>query len=407
MKNLYIQMLGGFSISTEDKKISDRDNRSRKLWILLAYMVYHRHRIISQEELIELLWSEGERSANPAGALKTMVHRLRTMLEILWPSAGQHLIIYQNGGYTWNSEVNLILDIEQFEQLCCKGAVDEKEQIQRDFQALQLYRGDFLANMSSEVWVIPIAAYYHNCYMQSLMRLLPALLEQGRYSEAAELCRMASMVEPFHEEIHCYLMRALFCMGDQKGAVSIYKKMSERLLSNFGITPSDAMRRLYYEIIKTKNDCALSIETIQEQLREEETAEGALICEYDFFRMLYRCVARSIERSGIAVHIALLSVSENGGTELPLRKQQEVMQNLQELIRNSLRRGDTAAQCSISQYILLLPQANYENSCVVCERIIKGYYRKHPHANVVIHYAVYSLKPDEKTLQVGRSYNES
>lgn len=395
MENLYIQMLGGFSISTKNKQISDRDNRSRKVWILLAYLIYHRHRVVLQEEFIDLLWGEEEQGANPAGAFKTMVHRLRSMLDVLWPSAGHDLILHQNGGYTWNREANIVLDIEQFDKLCRKENVNEAEQFQRDFQALQLYQGDFLSNLSSEIWVIPIAAYYHNCYIQSLLRVLPVLFEQERYSEAAELCRMASNVEPFHEEIHCYLMQALLCMGDQKGVVNIYKKMSERLFTNFGIIPSESMRALYYEAIKTNNEHALPIEVIQEQLREEDTTEGALICEYDFFRVLYHSMARSMARNGIAVHIALLSVVGQRGAELSVRKQQETMKNLKEQIRVSLRRGDAAAQCSVSQYILMLPQANYENSCIVCERIKKAYYRKHPHSDVVIQHAVYPLKPDE------------
>ena len=84
MEALNVQMLGGFSISTRTKQISDRDNRSRKMWILLAYLIYHRHRIILQEELIELLWGEDEQGANPVGALKTMFHRVRMMLDKLW-----------------------------------------------------------------------------------------------------------------------------------------------------------------------------------------------------------------------------------------------------------------------------------------------------------------------------------
>ena len=58
--------------------------------------------------------------------------------------------------------------------------------------------------------------------------------------------------------------------------------------------------------------------------------------------------------------------------------QQKIMKNLQEQIRLSLRRGVVAAQCSASQYIILLPQANYENSCMVCELIVKAFFHKYP-----------------------------
>ena len=391
MENLYIQMLGSFSISTENKQISDKDNRSRKIWLLLAYMIYYRHRVVSQEECINLLWGDGEPGANPSGAFKTMVHRLRTMLDTLWPTAGHDLILHQNGGYIWNKEAKVVLDIEKFDELCCKGNLDEEEQIQCDFQALQLYQGDFLSHMSSEAWVIPVAAYYRNCYIQSVLRVVPVLFEQKRYNEAVELCQTASNREPFHEEIHCYLMEALLYKGDQKGAANVYMKISERLSSNFGIMPSEEMRALYYKSIRVKNDHVLSINMIQEQL-QEESQEGALICEYEFFRVLYRLMARSMARNGMAIHIALLTVI---GEEVS-KRQQKIMKNLQEQIRLSLRRGDVAAQCSASQYIILLPQANYENSCMVCERIVKAFFHKYPHYTADIQYAVYPVKPEEE-----------
>ena len=402
MEALNVQMLGGFSISTKTNQISDRDNRSRKLWTLLAYLIYHRHRIVLQEELIELLWGEDEQGANPVGALKTMFYRVRTMLDKLWPAAGHELILSQGGGYVWNSVVPMTLDIDEFERLCHKEYSNEMEMEQYDFRALQLYQGDFLARMSSESWVIPIAAYYHNCYMQSLLRVIPVMLDEGRYSEAAELCQAASVVEPFDESIHSYLMQALLYMGDQKGAEKIYKQLSERLYSNFGIMPAEEIRALYYEAIKTTNDHAVPIEVLREQLREENPRAGALICEYDFFRGLYRAMARSMARNGMAAHIALFSIAGERNEELSKRKLQGAMNMLEDQIRCSLRRGDVAAACSVSQYIVMLPSANYENSCMVCERIIKAYYRKHPHSEANIQYAVYPLQPEDVLHQINK-----
>ena len=397
MEALKVQMLGGFSISTKTNLISDRDNRSRKIWTLLAYLIYHRHRVIMQEELISLLWSEEEQGANPVSALKTMFHRTRTVLDRLWDGAGRELILSRNGGYIWNTEYPLEVDIDEFDRLCGEKSEDNYEQ---NIQALTLYQGDFLTNLSSDVWVIPIAAYYHNSYVQNLLRLLPDIMEQERYSEAAGLCRVAAAVEPFSEEIHCAFMRALLSLGDQKGAANIYKQFSERLFLNFGIMPGEEVRTLYYEACKTNNGHAVTIELIREQLRESSSEPGALICEYDFFRVLYRSMARSMLRNGMAAHIALLTVEGDRRGELSKRKLEGAMEMLEERIRTSLRRGDAAAKCSASQYIVMLPQANYENSCMVCERVIRSYYQKHPHSDASIRYAVYPLEPDEGSFQM-------
>lgn len=393
METLQIQMLGKFVISTQDVKISDSDNRSRKLWILLAYLLYHRRRVVTQEELIHLLWDEMEEGKNPAGALKTVFHRVRVMLDGLWPEAGRQLILYQKGGYRWNPDVPVSIDIDQFDDLCSNISEGEEQYLQ-EYTAVLLYKGDFLSKLSSEAWVIPIAAYYHNCYMRCLLELLPKMLLQEQYDEAAQLCRVAAMIEPYDEDIHCYLMKALLGMGDHKGAAKIYEQFRERLYSYFGVVPNEETRTLYHEAVKTDNGHAVSIENIMQQLKEADEKNGALICEYDFFRVLYRALERSMVRSGIVAHIALLSVEEISGEALTRRKLQRAMNMLEEQIRLSLRRGDAVARCSNSQYIVMLPQANYENSCMICERVIQSYCRRHPHSDVDIKYEVYPVGPD-------------
>lgn len=393
MEALQIQMLGKFVISTQDVKISDSDNRSRKLWVLLAYLLYHRRRVVTQEELIHLLWDETEEGKNPAGALKTVFHRVRAMLDRLWPEAGRQLILYQNRGYRWNPNVPVSVDIDQFDDLC-SNITNEEEQYLQEYKAVQLYKGDFLSRLSAENWVIPIAAYYHNCYMRILLDLLPKMLEKKKCEEVACLCRSASVIEPYGENIYFYWMKSLLDMGEYKDAAKIYEQFKKRLYLDFGMEPSEEMHKLYHETIKTDNGYAISIEDIMHQLNDMDEKDGAIICEYDYFRVLYRAMVRYMVRSGILVHIALISVESEPDKIFSLRRLQKAMDLLEEQIRLFLRQEDVAARCSNSQYIVMLPQVDYENSCRICEKIVKLYYRRHPHSDVNIKYAVYPMGSD-------------
>lgn len=393
MEALQIQMLGEFVINARNVRISDSDNRSRKLWILLAYLIYHRHRNVTQDELIRLLWNETREGKNPAGALKTVFHRVRAMLDRLWPEAGRQLILYQNGGYSWNCEVPVSVDIDQFEYLC-ENITDGDEQYLQGYTAALLYKGDFLSKLSAENWVIPIAAYYHNCYMKLLLDLLPKLLQQNKCEDAAWLCKAASEVEPYDENIYYYWMKSLLDMKDHKGAAKIYEQFKERLYLDFGFEPNEEMRELYHKAMKTDNGYVISIEDIVHQLKEENENNGALICEYDFFRILYRAMVRYMVQSRIVVHIALISVESVAEGLLSPRKFQKVVNMLEEQLRLSLRIEDTAARCSNSQYVVMLPQTDYENSCRICEKVVKSYYRRHPHSDVDIKYAVYPMGTD-------------
>ena len=392
---LKVWMLGEFSISMGEARIDDSGNRSRKVWLLLAYMIYNRNRPVSQEELISLLWGEDTGSTNPVNALKTMLHRVRTMLNQLDPTAGHSLIVRRGGSYAWNTDFDVDLDVERFDGLSrLSGQESEEEQLSIMLQALELYRGDFLNKLSNEPWVVPIAAYFHNIYVQILIAVLPILEGRDEWPQVSRLCRDALSVEPYNEAIYQHLMRALLETSRQQEAVQVYEEMSELLFSNFGIMPSDESRALYREALRTINDHAIPMGLVQEQLREQNSAPGALMCDYDFFKVLYQAEARSVARSGDAVHIGLLSLVGAEGKSLPKRSLNHAMENLQEQIRINLRRGDIAAQCSVSQFILMLPQANYENSCMVCQRIRKAFMRQYPHSPVEIHISVHPLEPN-------------
>ena len=394
MASLQIQMFGEFSLSSSINRISDSENRSRKVWSLLAYLIYHRHRIVPQSELLALLWGDSARGNNPIGALKTTFHRVRATLDRLWPSAGHQLILSRDGGYIWNPDIPVTLDIDEFDWLCSAKYADDEERLSNLLTALNMYHGDFLARQSSETWTIPVSAYYHNLYVHSLMEALPLLMEHGRQQEVVDLCQAAISVEPFHEPIHRYLMRSLLDLRNHKQAAAVYKDLNDRLYVNFGVLPEDETRSLHREATRMVNDHTVTMETILDQLGEDDSPSGAMICEYDFFLVLCRSVARSMARTGIATHIVLLSVSGKDNAALATRSLLRVMDNLEEQVRINLRRGDSAARCSGSQFILMLPQANYENSDMVSNRIIKSFIRQYPHSPATIHYTIHPLQPN-------------
>ena len=72
---LQVQMLGQFTLRYGDRTISDSDDRSRRVWSLLAYMLYNHGRSFAQEELIHLYWSNGEKSAD------AVVNAMRALIE--------------------------------------------------------------------------------------------------------------------------------------------------------------------------------------------------------------------------------------------------------------------------------------------------------------------------------------
>lgn len=390
---LQVQMLGQFTLRYGDRTISDSDDRSRRVWSLLAYMLYSHGRSFAQEELIHLYWSNNEKSADPGNALKSIFHRIRTALDKLQPGLGRLLIRRKAGRYFWNNVMPLSLDIEDFEAHfhAAEAAGDDDVRLAEYQAALALYAGDPLPRMTDEIWTIPIVAYYHSLYTRAAAGAIELLEKQERTVEAVALCRRAIHIEPYQEDLYEHLMRGLLRTGDMKGAMSVYEEMSELLLAHFGVMPSETLRTLYRQATRTVNDRTLTMDEVCSQLEEPAPHGGAMVCEYDFFKILYRAEARSIARNGHSANICLLSVSGKDGEMLARRSLDPAMNNLQVLVQNNLRRGDAIARCSISQYIILLPQANYENSRMVADRLVSAFYRRYPHSPARLRYTVQPL----------------
>ena len=390
---LQVQMLGQFTLRYGDRTISDSDDRSRRVWSLLAYILYNHGRSFAQEELIHLYWSNGEKSADPGNALKSIFHRIRTALDKLQPGLGRLLIRRKAGRYFWNNVIPLSLDIEDFEAHfhAAEAAGDDDVRLAEYQAALALYAGDPLPRMTDEIWTIPIVAYYHSLYTRAAAGAIELLEKQERTAEAVALCRRAIHIEPYQEDLYEHLMRGLLRTGDMKGAMSVYEEMSELLFAHFGVMPSETLRTLYRQATRTVNDRTLTMDEVCSQLAEPAPHGGAMVCEYDFFKILYRAEARSIARNGHSTNICLLSVSGKDGEMLARRSLDPAMNNLQVLVQNNLRRGDVIARCSISQYIILLPQANYENSRMVADRLVSAFYRRYPHSPARLRYTVQPL----------------
>ena len=393
MDPVQVKMLGEFSIRAGDTVISDVGTRSKKVWGLLAYLLCTRDRVSSQQKLMDLLWGEDDASANQENALRITLHRLRSLLDRLWPGAGHELIVRKDGGYIWSDTIAVDLDCDRFSHLLQTAGGEDDHRLSTILEALALYRGEFLPKQASDLWVIPISTHYQNQYLSALQDAVPLLSARGRHTEAISLLRSAVQSEPYHEVLHQLLMQELSAAGDSKGAAAVYEQLSKRLFDDFGIRPNEQTRAVYRASAHSPEDRTLPIDEVLEHLQEPIGNVGAMQCDYDYFKVLCYAESRAMERNGNATHIALLGLTS--GTDKPLTKRStdRIMEQLGEALRLNLRRGDTISRCSTSQYIIMLPRANYEDSCMVCKRVIAAFFHTHPHVAARINFMVQPLTP--------------
>ena len=117
-ERLQVKMLGGFSIRLGDHVIDDSNNRTKKVWLVLAYLIYSRNTPSSPTDCLDLMQNGNEDTYDPTGRLKTTLYRVRTLLNQLESTAGHRWIHHTGSSYVWDPEISLELDVERFEELC-------------------------------------------------------------------------------------------------------------------------------------------------------------------------------------------------------------------------------------------------------------------------------------------------
>lgn len=388
MRTVKIDVLGQFRIEYRNSSISDDLNRSRKMWNLLAFIVMNHEVSITQSKFIDALWSDD--NSNPINTLKTQLFRTREMLKPLGLD-GEKLIISQRGAYSWNPDMELILDADIFEshvKLANDVTKPTEERISHYYEALKIYKGDFIPKLSGEAWTIPISARYHGLYIDAVKKLCALLEEENNFESIIEVVLKAINIDNLDEDFHCFLIEAYIRCDRHKDALNHYDNATSLLYKNLGVNPSEHLRALYHMIMDTQKSLETDLAIIQEHLMENFNEEGAFVCEYGYFVKTYQLTKKRLERLGLSTYLCLITVQDSNGKTPSLGKLEVYMNKLLGVLNLCLRTGDVVARYSGAQYILMLPTLNFENAEMVMNRILSNYKKRFRTDKVIIAYKI-------------------
>jgi DNA-binding SARP family transcriptional activator len=162
---------------------------------LLAFLLLHANQPVSRDRLVEALW--GERPPSRANAtLDSYLSRLRKLLgaERLIREASGYVLIVESGA----------LDLDRFEQLVSA---------RRFAEALALWRGPALADISYEPFAPGAAGELEECRLLALEQRIDADLASGDGSELVPELERLVREHPLRERLIAQLMLALYRAG--------------------------------------------------------------------------------------------------------------------------------------------------------------------------------------------------
>lgn len=378
VKDVKIQMLGGFSVYVNGKLIADNTSKLTKPWQLFCYLVLHRDKFITNRKLISMLWAD-DMLTDPANVLKNAVYSLRKEL-CGGESVTDSPIIYSTGGYRFDPAVKLKLDIDDFTDLCknAKESEEKQEEKQKLFSlAVEAYTGDFLPQLDQELWAVPMALDYRRQYMDVVHDLCEQFWHSCKFEELLAITNNAVKVEPLDEKTMVYLFRAMDALKMYRVIVTTFSRMSQMFDDALrGEVPSEA-QKIYNSASERINKTEQDIIVIKTELSGSEQASrpqrGAYFCSYSNLRHMYALMKRAAERNAQVLVLALFTFSAAKGVKATQHDLVRAMAEFKVVSMNTLRKADTIARYSRNQYAMLLSVKSLDDGRLVRDRILASF----------------------------------
>ena len=229
-----------------------------KLRAVLALLLVHRGETLSSDRLIDELWGE-EPPATAAKTLQVHVSRLRKALARGSGDAAE-VVVTSPHGYGLEIDPEQV-DAHRFERLLGQGrgelaAHRPARALSVLEEALALWRGPVLADLSYEAFAQAEIARLEDLRVAALEQLIEAKLALGSHAEVVGQLETLIVEHPYRERLRAQLMLALYRSDRQADALQAFQDARLKLVEELGIEPGERLRELEGAILA--QDAALA-----------------------------------------------------------------------------------------------------------------------------------------------------
>lgn len=256
---LRFEMLGSIRVTRHGVPVNLGGPQQRAV---LALLLIEHDAAVPTAHLADGLW--GERPPRGSAAtIQTYVFHLREALEPDRPRGTPAVVLVsERGGYRLDMR-NTGLDAREFEQLAQAGVDagrrgDHERALLNLDAAVDLWRGDVLADVAELEAVGPVAARLNELRLTVVEARIDAQLALGRHAFVVGELEELTAANPLRERLHAQRMLALYRCGRQSDALAAYRHLHEVLDAEVGVQPSPPLRELHQNILAHDPDLTYS-----------------------------------------------------------------------------------------------------------------------------------------------------
>ncbi|MGY1604204.1 BTAD domain-containing putative transcriptional regulator [Geodermatophilus sp. SYSU D00815] len=211
--------------------------------VLLTYLLLHPGEPVAAPLLADRVW-DGLPPADAGNAVHRVVSYLRRTL-----GAGEPLPLRTApGGYVLDVPADGV-DSVRFTRLVRGAAGDPAQVLAALDGALELWRGEPLADAAHLPWAAPPVAELEELHVQAHERRLACLLDLGRHLDVVPQAQALVATHPLREGLRASLMTALYRSGRQGDALAEAAALRRTLAEELGLDPGPAVLDLERRIL--------------------------------------------------------------------------------------------------------------------------------------------------------------
>lgn len=377
---IYVQMLGGFSITVGDKKLDLGSNSKANFLKLTEIVLLRGVGGVSKRDLIDGIFGH-KALLDENNSLNNLLHQARTQLKKAG-MPGRKIIDGKRGVYAPenNPDYEYILDVQEFEDICLKAKNEKKEEKKLYYyqKAFGIYRGELLPEFATDYWVILESVRLKRLYDDVVDFLGKHYKEAEDFEALFDLYDKANKIYP-DNGWQIEMIDALILRKEYKTAYELYTKCAHYYQDELEVPIPDALRSCYERLSDNVRVVTDDIRQIQanivrkdEKLKSEMGTRkiGAYLCPFTSFIDVYHVLRRNLERRGSSIFMMLCTLVDYEGK--PIQNQEKLnarAEILQQSLSEGLRKGDVYTKYSSSQYLILLIGTKREDCAIIYQRL--------------------------------------
>jgi DNA-binding SARP family transcriptional activator len=235
---------------------------------LLALLVLHADRVVSNDQIVESLWGENP-PRTASGSIQNSISHLRKLL-------GAERLITKVPGYVLHIDEDE-LDADRARTLLTEArSAPSEDRVELLRRAESLWRGPPLADFTYGAFAQTAIAQLEELRLSIREERIGYELESGRSGELIPELEALVGEHPLRERLRGQLMLALYRSGRQADALHAYQEARRALLEQLGIDPGPALQQLHNAILRQERSLDPTVVSARPGGDVEQVAEAML-----------------------------------------------------------------------------------------------------------------------------------